>query len=136
VAEQTADRVVRFLVDHARCTECQGCYRVEDVHVLHETGGRVWDLAAVCHTCFTLSIVRAIVRDDGDSPRDDGAGIGDVVGNLEWGRAGSRELTAAERKRFANLPPVDADDVLDMVAFLGGFDGDFRGLFSREAEEA
>jgi hypothetical protein len=46
------------------------------------------------------------------------------------------ELTVAERAYFLGLEPVDADDVLDVAEFLAAFDGDFRGLFSRNHEEA
>jgi hypothetical protein len=123
--DRTADRVIRFLVDHARCTSCGGRFALEHVHVLHEEDLRVWDLGAVCHECHTLTLVRAIVRpeptDGNPTPIDAGAQLD--------------ELTLAERDRFAELGPVRDDDVLDMTAFLREFDGDFRGLFGRETEE-
>ena len=41
------------------------------------------------------------------------------------------ELTPVERVKLESLPPLNADDVLEMHEFLGGFDGDFRSLFAR-----
>lgn len=114
----TAERVVRFLVDHARCTDCACSFHVEDVHVLAHDAERVWDLAAVCHNCYTMSLIRAVVRDQ------DGRVRTRVM----------RELTPAEARRFERLPPVDVDDVLDVAAFLADFDGDFRELFGREPD--
>ena len=117
--DETTDRVVRFLVDNARCSECDGRYHVEDVHVLAHDSDRVWDLAAVCHDCYQMSLIRAIVRSQ------DGH-----VHTLP-----SHELTAAEERRLRALPPIDQDDVLDVSAFLTDFEGDFRGLFSLESDE-
>lgn len=120
--EKTADRVVQFLVDHGRCTDCGGRYNLEDVYVLAQRGSRVFELAAVCRDCYTLSFIRAIIR-----PRR--AGVADPA------VAFMHELTPAEARRFDGLPPVEMDDVLDVSAFLARFDGDFRSLFGQEADE-
>jgi hypothetical protein len=119
---QVSDQVVRHLVDHGRCTDCGGCYNVEDVYVLAQHGGRVFDLAAVCCECYTLSFIRAVIR-----PRKD-----DVVGRPT---SVTGELTPSEEKRMDELPPVQEDDVVRISAFLSEFDGDFRSLFGREADE-
>jgi hypothetical protein len=37
---------------------------------------------------------------------------------------------AADRARSADMPPISADDILDMHEFLDSFDGDFKDLFS------
>ena len=111
--ESTSERVVRFLVDHARCSECRGAYLVENVHVLHQTGDRVWDLAAVCQQCYGLALIRAVVRSEDGRIHTEPAG----------------EMTTAELRRFQRLRPIDRDDVLDVAAFLAGFDGDFARLF-------
>jgi hypothetical protein len=118
--ERTAERVVRFLVDNARCTDCGGRYQAEDVYILAQRDRREWDLAAVCHDCHTLSLIRAIVR----TPTTDDAPDGPPLH--------VSELTAAEQRHFRALEPVEEDDVLDVSAFLAEFDGDFRGLFGRE----
>lgn len=146
----TADRVVRFLIANACCTECDASYHLEDVHVLNQIRGRVWDLAAVCHVCLTLSIVRAVVRTPPDlghahqAPSADHPGAESAESAQVSGLDGSRgripvslhEMTAAERSHFGSLPPIDVDDVLDVTAFLEDFNGDFRCLFSREPEDA
>jgi len=122
---RTSDRVIRFLVDHARCGECGGEFEAEHVHVIRQQDYRVWDLGAVCHRCQTLTLLRAVVR----PPRDEG-----VPTPIE-SREPADELTPAERTRYAALPPVGPDDVLDVAAFLQDFDGDFRDLFGREQSE-
>jgi len=118
----TADRVIGYLVDQARCTDCGGRYDAEDVYVLAQHGERVWDLAAVCRDCFTLSFIQAVVRPRG-AP---------VTARME---KVAHELTAAEERRFDGLPPVQKDDVLDVTSFLADFDGDFRALFGQESDE-
>lgn len=110
----TAERVIRFLVDHARCKDCRGGYHVENVHVLHQTGDRIWDLAAVCDQCYGLALIRAVVRSEDGRIHTEPAG----------------ELTNAELRRFRRLSPIDRDDVLDATAFLTDFDGDFVRLFN------
>lgn len=135
----TADRVVRYLVENTRCAECDAGYHLEDVHILDQVRGRIWDLAAVCHECLTLNIVRAIVRTPPDvrhahfSPTVDRPALEDA-GSDRRARASRivHEMTAAERRHFRALPPIGPDDVLDVAAFLQEFDGDFRGLFSSE----
>lgn len=118
--EGTADRVIRFLVENARCTDCDGDFRAEDVYILDERDMREWDLGAVCHQCHTLTLIRAVVDAEGRRSRD--------ASRLS-------ELTKAERKHFRGLEPIDKNDVLDVTAFLADFDGDFRELFGREPDD-
>jgi hypothetical protein len=115
---RSADRVIRFLVEHARCADCDGRFHAEDVHILAAEGRRIWDLAAVCHECHTLTLLRAVVS----PPSAEGI-------PTPAGEAGVTELTPLERRRFAGLTPVCEDDVLDVSAFLRDFDGDFGRLF-------
>jgi hypothetical protein len=127
-----ADKIIRFLVTHAHCTECGGRYRSEDVYVLEQSGLSVWDLAAVCHECYTLSLVRAVVR-----PHRGAVPAGSLP---EPGAAEQREpwseLSLAEARHFDGLPPVGVDDVLDATRFLVDFDGDFLALFGQESDSA
>ena len=112
------------------CTECGHGYHAEDVHVLRELNERIWDLAAVCNHCYTLSLIRAVVRPtevDEEAP----AGV-----RAEPRIRLTSELTSAERRYFADSPPVDVDDVLDVSAFLTAFDGDFRTLFGQDIAES
>lgn len=118
---RTADRVIRFLVEHARCADCGGRFHAEDVHVLHEDDLRVWDLGAVCHDCRTLTLLRAVVS----SLRPEG-----IPTPAE--PAGVDELTPLERRHFASLGPVAQDDVREAATFLRDFDGDFRELFGTD----
>jgi hypothetical protein len=129
-----AGKVIRFLVTHAQCTECGAHYRTEDVYVLEQAGIHIWDLAAVCHQCYTLSIVRAVVR-----PNTRPVAAGDIVAPPPSGRAAPpemvwSELTPGEEARFELTEPLSADDVLDACAFLSTFDGDFRALFGQEPD--
>lgn len=115
----SADAVMRSLLRHARCTDCDSAYRAENVHVLQQQDDRVWDLAVVCHRCYTMSLVRAIVRVAGTSPT--AAGPDPVEMALE--------LSPREQAHFRGLAPVSMDDVLDIAGLLADFDGDFHRLF-------
>jgi hypothetical protein len=128
------DKIIRFLVTHAHCTECGSHYRAEDVYVLVRSGRHIWDLAAVCHQCYTLSVVRAVVRPhrgDGD-PTSDGEGL--LATGSDVPDARLSEFTSEELLRFRTLGPIDADDVLDVSRFLESFDGDFHALFAEERD--
>ncbi len=124
----TADRIIRVLLAEARCTDCDCAYRAEDVHVLRQKSDKVWDLAAVCSSCYTMSLIRAIVQAP-ESRR------GARVSTHRLPKSRPSELTRAEAQRFETLTPVDRDDVLDMHQFLAGFDGDFRALFGQDGTE-
>jgi len=116
----TSERVIRFVVDNARCRDCKGAYDIADVHVLHRSGDRIWDLAAVCSQCYGLAILRAVVRSEDGQIHTEPAG----------------EMTNDELRRFGRLRPIDRDDVLDATAFLSGFDGDFASLFGASDESS
>lgn len=120
--ESIADRIVRVLLAEARCSECGGAYRAEDVHILRQLSDRVWDLAVVCSGCYTLSLVRAIVQ-----PQAAAAPEGEAALPLLF----TSELSSGERQHFADLDPIEMDELLDLSSFLDGFDGDFRRLFAR-----
>lgn len=127
-----ANRIIRFLVHNAHCAECGAHYHEEDVYVLGQLDLRIWDLAAVCHGCYTLSVVRAVVRPQSDHVKAEVAYDGVRTARR---REMLHELTAAEVQHFDELPPIGVDDVLDMSEFLTRFDGDFRGFFGQEPEE-
>jgi hypothetical protein len=112
----TSDLVVGFLVARRRCTDCGGRYEPQDICVLGRHGPSIWELAAVCRACCTMSLIQAVVhRGPARTHR----------------RAAIRrtELTPAEDYRFGHLPPIRRDDVLDATVFLAAFDGDFGALF-------
>jgi len=128
-----AERVVRFLVETARCGECGSAYHAEDVYVLDQLNRRVWELAAVCPGCLSVWLVKAVMRS-----RSEPEGEPESVPHGRAARAGGsrplNELTLAERRHFSSLEPIDQDDVLDVSAFLSTFDGDFRSYFGQEPE--
>lgn len=118
----TAERVVRHVLEHARCPRCSASYRLEDVHVLGQVGDRIWDLAAVCPECYDLGLSRAVVTWVAEAPAQDAAL--DIA--LEIESPPLDERGAAERVRLERLGPVGAADVADAAAFLERFDGDPR----------
>lgn len=125
-----AERVVQFLVEHARCGECGSAYHAEDVYVLDQVNRRVWELAAVCPGCLSVWLVKAVVRSE-DGPD------GTEVARAHRTRARRpllHELTHAEKRHFEALTPIGVDDVLDVSEFLATFDGDFRAYFGQESD--
>jgi len=117
----TAAQVIRALLKQTRCTDCDCAYRAEDVHVLRQEDDQVWDLAVVCHRCYTMSLVRAIIQ----IPASRLSQLASQPARL----VPTHELTPMERAHFRALDPVDMDDVLDLTGFLANFDGDFQSLF-------
>lgn len=117
-ADSGAEQVVRVLLRQARCADCDCSYRSENVHVLRQQDERVWDLAVVCHRCYTMSLVRAIVQ----GPAWQRRSVMPAAGP-------QHELGPLERAHFRALSPVSMDDVLDIAGFLADFDGDFQRLF-------
>lgn len=116
----SAEEVLRTLLRQARCTDCDCVYRAENVHVLQQRDDRVWDLAVVCHRCYTMSLVRAIVRVPGSLPPRE---VVPAAAGL------APELSPREQAHFRRLAPVSMDDVLDISGLLADFDGDFHRLF-------
>jgi|GEM_PF-397922 hypothetical protein len=131
-SSKAGNRIIRFLVENAHCAECGARYHEEDVYVLAQLDMRIWDLAAVCHNCYTLSVVRAVVRPQSDEIK---ASIAEDAVRARRAIGSDMELTKAEVQRFRSLPPIDEDYVLDVAEFLDGFDGDFRGFFGQESDE-
>ncbi|MFN2114306.1 MAG: hypothetical protein ACK2T6_01235 [Anaerolineae bacterium] len=131
-SSKEGNRIIRFLVDNAHCAECGAHYHEEDVYVLGQLDLRIWDLAAVCHSCYTLSVVRAVVRPQSDQVKAEVAYDGVPADRR---REVLHEMTAAEVRHFDELPPIGKDDVLDVTHFLCEFDGDFRGLFGKEPDD-
>ena len=124
-----AQRVVRFLVDNARCGECGSAYHAEDVYVLDQVNKRVWELAAVCPGCLSVWLVKAVVRTSDVPADDDGGGV-----RIAARSRSITELTPAEERHFSSLSPIGVDDVLDVSQFLAGFDGDFWAYFGQESD--
>lgn len=95
-----------------RCASCGRAYEAGHIRVLAQRDELFFvDLA--CVGCRSAAVAIVTVELEGEEAQ------------LEIG-----EL--AEAAGFAASPPVSADDVLEMHAFLRHFDGDFRRLFGRE----
>ncbi|MDD5288624.1 MAG: hypothetical protein PHY28_05875 [Dehalococcoidales bacterium] len=103
------ERIVKKLMTSVKCTACGQNYLMRDVKILgnHQD---LWFLQVSCSSCHSRYIIAAVIRQDK---------------NLEI----ISDLTDAELPRFKNSRSLNADDVLDMHAFLNDFDGDFSGLF-------
>lgn len=101
--------LIRYLVTRIRCAICKTRYRPQDIHILAHQG-ESWLMAVECHECHTQGLVFAVVQEGEAQP---------VV----------TELTPEEQAKFQEMPPLDADDVLDVHQFLRDFNGDFIKLF-------
>ncbi len=105
------DHDLQRLVDSLRCQSCGHRYPPDNVTVLGEEEG-LWLLRAVCGSCHVSSLVAAIIREE------------EAV----------TDLTSAERARFRDLGPVNAEDVIDAHEFLARFRGDITRLFPPRPE--
>lgn len=104
--------LIRYLMTRIGCTVCKTRYRPRDIHILAHQGER-WLMAMECHECRTLGLVLAVLQK------------GEVQPVMT-------ELTPEEKAEFREMPPLDADDVLDVHQFLRDFNGDFVRLFRRQ----
>lgn len=104
------ERVLKQLISTFRCQVCRRSFDGEHVRVTarHE---EIWIVSVRCGLCRNQQRFCVTLRgNESATPRD---------------------TSEAEEERFAALEPVGADDLLDMHVFLRGFDGDFKGLFSK-----
>ncbi|MFQ6058227.1 MAG: hypothetical protein ACE5MB_05015 [Anaerolineae bacterium] len=100
---------VKHLVAKSGCAVCEARYRLEDIHILAHQGD-YWVMAVDCEHCHTQGLVFAVVQE-------------------EQGPQVVTDLTPREWAKFRDMPPLEADDVLDVHEFLQDFDGDFIRLF-------
>ena len=110
-----------------RCSECRRRYHLDDFAVIGHRD-HLWMVTVVCEGCRSQGFITAIVEDPGQLSAD--------VSEARPGgrrRRGLSDLTPEEAGRFADVPPVDSLDLLDMHEFLADFDGDFKALFDRRA---
>ena len=127
----TSNKIIQVLLKEARCTECDCSYQSEDVYVLRQRAENVWDLAAVCNACYTMSLIRAIVQ---------GGKLLDKQGEERPQDAETIELfsksglSREERRRFAAMSPIGEEEVEAASKFLSDFDGDFERLFGQKKD--
>jgi hypothetical protein len=102
--EEDKRRLVVKLVTRLRCVECGRLYDVEDFALVHRWQD-LWVLSTRCRHCDELCHVVVYMRLDAEpEPLID--------------------LTPEEILAVDGLPPITADDVLDVHNLLEAFEGD------------
>lgn len=97
------------------CGTCSQPFDVESISVLgHQE--ELWFLSLSCAHCRTQGLVAAMIKNIGDIPID----------------VNSADLGIVEPDTSV---PLTTDDVVDLHAFLDGFDGDFQRLFTLETSD-
>jgi hypothetical protein len=103
------ERLLKQLISSScRCSVCRCTFAREHVRITARQE-HLWIVSVRCARCRNQQVFWIALKDDAASAPCD--------------------PTDAELERFAALPPVSSDDVLDMHEFLRDFDGDFRNLF-------
>ena len=106
------EQVVRRLITNLKCRHCGGQYGSGDIQVLGQHK-ETWFLSAHCPHCQNEGLLALSV-------------------NRGHFRQLVTDLTPQEIGRTAQLPPISADEVLDIHLFLRDFDGDFTAAFPSE----
>jgi hypothetical protein len=106
--EEEKRRLVVQLVTRLRCVECGRLYDPEDFVLVHRWQD-MWVLSTRCRHCDELCHV-VVYMQLGIEPEP-------II-----------DLTPEEVEVSDTWPPITADDLLDVHAFLQEFDGDFEML--------
>lgn len=106
--EEEKRRLVLQLVTRLRCVECGRLYEPEDFVLVHRWED-MWVLSTRCRNCNELCHV-VVYMQLGAEPEP-------II-----------DLTPEEIETAGDWPPITADDLLDVHAFLQEFDGDFEKL--------
>lgn len=106
------EQVVRRLMTSLKCRHCGGQYGSTNVKVLGQRK-ELWFLSVHCPHCQNEGLLALSAKKNRSHQP--------VTG-----------LSPQERDRFAQLPPISADEVLDLHLLLRNFDGDFASTFARE----
>lgn len=116
-SEKQIKRVVLNRLE--RCSVCHHEFVPDDIRVVSRKDD-MWVMVVTCTECHTRNFVAAVF------------GGGDPAEAQLALRQLSEEPSAPGEPAVDEVPlgePVSVDDVLDMHAFLQGFDGDFGRLF-------
>lgn len=108
--ENDKRRLVLQLVQQLRCVECGRLYEPEDFAFIHRWS-EVWVLSTRCRHCDDLCHVVIFM-------------------DLEPETEPLMDLTPEEAEVAAKLPPITADDVLDVHLLLQGSEADLEELFA------
>ncbi len=108
--ERDKHRIVLKLLSMLQCPKCGQSYNLRDF-TLVDRKTETWVLSSHCRGC-------------------DNSGY--VIVALPSGKQAElmTDQTVEEREASADWAPINADDVLDMHAFMEEFDGDFETLFT------
>ncbi len=99
------------------CAACGRTYVTDHIRVLAQREDLYFvDLA--CQMCGSEAVAIVTLHESDD---DETA--------IEVGELADQAMTSDARGAASIGPAVEPDDVLDMHAFLGSFDGDFKALF-------
>ncbi len=104
------ERLLKQQVGSLRCRVCRRSFHQDQVRVAarHE---HLWIVSVRCSLCRNQQVFWVALKD--------------LVKEELLG-----DVTLEEQERFAAMPPVSGDDILDMHDFLSDFDGDFGTLFT------
>lgn len=105
------DELIRRLLSTMKCVVCGQRYAPDDINVLGHREN-LWFVGVLCPACGNRGLVAAAV-------------------NSIKAKRFVTDLSEAEQTNFADLSPVNTDDLLEVRHFLKNFDGDFSRLFSR-----
>jgi hypothetical protein len=107
--------LIKHLIANVRCAVCQNYYSMEDVQLIGRQG-ELWLLRVTCGHCQSRGMALALIKE--------------VEHGLE-----TAELLPDEVSRFAQLPKIDSEELLDFHEFLRDFDGDVYDLLKALSEE-
>lgn len=117
-------QIKRIVMDRMeRCSVCHRGFEPDDVHILSRKSD-MWMLMVSCGECQARNFVAAVIG-DGDAEE----------AQLALRRLGEEhvrtklDVDAVDEGDGEPREPVSVDDVLEIHAFLQGFDGDFQALF-------
>lgn len=116
-------QIKRIVLDRMeRCSVCHHSFVPDDIHVISRKSD-MWMMVVECSECQGRNFVAAVLN-DGDP------GEAQLALRRLSESATSKQAEARNADPAPDVPPVTADDVLDMHEFLSAFDGDFRRLFA------
>lgn len=103
------ERLLKKFISTMSCSVCRHGFEHDRVRVTARQE-HVWIVSVRCGRCRNQQVFWVALKGDEEE-------------------AIPRDLTDAEEEKFASMPPVGSDDVLDVHEFLQSFNGDFRALF-------
>ena len=106
------DRHIRYLLSRIKCGVCGQRYQDATIEFVGSFDEFSY-FKITCQVCNTQAFVTAITqRDEGNTS--------EVI----------TDFTLEEVKTSDTKTPVSTDDMLDIMNYLKGFDGNFIGIFS------